>query len=372
MPRMSDRFYQEIVRSHTVVAYVDIISADQEVIRLPAIDGGVNVDGTASFRRKCSVKCIDPTGLLTPSSDGGALMPRGTEMRPYRGVRYADGQEEVAPLGVFRLSEATIDDSAEGSPEISLEAFDRSRTISRDKFTVPYTIPAQTNVLDAIKDIVKRTYPAVVYDTISTAVTTTAPMLFEAGDDPWEACGELAKAMGCVIYFDADGDLAILPPDDVNALPQPEFSYVEGESCTMLGMSRRYSDDPGYNGVIVTGESVGDELPPVRGEAWDDNPTSPTYRHGPYGEVPAFHTDKVAKTADEAKVVAQLVLADMLGAAHQIEVTAIVHPALEAGDIVRVRRERSGVDGLYAVDAFPVPLKANATQSLTLRERRPA
>src|SRR5688500_1022813 len=315
MARQTDRFYRDIKKSHWVISWVDIITPDQEMIRLHAIDGQVDVDRTAAFRRKLSCNCIDPTGAITPRTEGEILTPYGTELRAYRGVRYSAAEDdyEVASLGVFRLSKSSITDNNAGSPTIQLEAFDRARTISRDKFKVPYVVATGTNAMTALKDIAKQTFADLEFDTITSPVTTTAPLLHEAGSDPWDATTKLAVSMGCEAYFDVDGRLAVLPPHDLNALPSPDFTYIEGENCTMLDLSREFNDEGVYNGVIVTGESVGDELPPVRGEAWDDNPTSPTYRYGPYGEVPTFITDNLAKTEEQAATIAQAQLSQILG-----------------------------------------------------------
>jgi hypothetical protein len=371
MARMSDRFYKEIRKSHKVVSYVDVISPDNETVRLHALDGSVDCDKTAAIRRKIGVHCIDPTGVLTPRANGELLTPFGTEIRAYRGVEYADGEQEVASLGVFRLSRCTVADSNSGSPVITLEGFDRSRTIQRAKFTSPYVISPGTNAISAIKAIVQRTFPEVEFDSISSPVSTTAPLLYDAGSDPLEAIFSLAASVGCHAYFDAEGRFAILPPHDVNALPSADFTIIEGEGSTMLDLAREYTDEPGYNGFIVTGESVGDNLPPVRGEAWDDNPTSPTYRRGPYGEVPGFYTDNLAKTADQCTTVARALLAEALGFSSKLAVTTWVNPSYEADDIVEVKRLKSGVDGVYSVDAFSVPFRAGETQGLTLRERYP-
>lgn len=370
MARMTDRFLEEIRRSHRFISYVDVIGPDQELIRLPATDGDVKVDSTAEIRRTCSIKCVDPTGDLTPTGHGGILTPYGTEIRPYRGVVYDNGEVEVAPLGVFRLAKSAVDDSTGGSPEISLEGFDRSRTVKRDKFTTPYVVEEGTNLLAAIQDILERTFPDLTYDSITTEQVNTAPRLYDAGADPWQACTELASAMGCVIFFDVDGSVRIAPPVDINALPAPDFTYIEGSGCTMTDLSRVFTDEPGFNGVILTGESPGDELPPVRAEVWDEEPTSPTYRYGPYGEVPTFITDQLVKTEEEAQAAAQAHLNSVLGFSAELDITATVHPGLDAGDVVEVRRARTGISGLYAVDAFSVPLGKSGTQGITLRQKR--
>ena len=374
MPRATDRFITEIRRSHTVVSYVDVISSSQEVRRLVAVDGEVTVDRTAQFRRSGRVACIDPTGDFTPDEAGALLTPYGSEVRPYRGVRYSDGTVELYPLGVFRISKSTISEASShgggAGVRIALEMFDRSRTISRAKFTSVYTIPPGTNALDAIKLLVARSFPDAEYDAISTTVTTTAPKIYAAGDDPWEAIVEFAKSMGCEVYFDVDGRVVVAPPVDIDALPTPDFSYIEGNGCTMTDLQKVYADEPGHNGVVVTSESPGDEKPPVRAEAWDMEPSSPTYRYGPYREVPKFETDNNVKTVAEAQAMADSLLRGMLGVPSQLSITSWVNPALEAGDVVEVRRKKMHVDGLYAVDAFNIPLRKDGTQALTLRQKR--
>ncbi|MFF0183562.1 DUF5047 domain-containing protein [Streptomyces sp. NPDC005244] len=355
---------------------MDVISPTQERVRLPATGGEVSVDRTAAIRRTCKAVCVDPLGTLVPSDTSSLLTPYGTELRPYRGVRYAatpehpEGEIDVLPLGVFRLAKVSIQDTTGGSPDIQLEAFDLSRTVARDKFTSPYVIPVGANIIDAIKDILARTFPDLAYDSISTTRTTTAPRLYDVGDDPWDAVTDLAMSLGCDIYFDVEGGVVIAPPADIDALPSPDFTYIEGQRCTMIDLSRVFTDEPGFNGIVLTGESPGDELPPVRAVAWDEEPTSATYHLGPYGEVPQFITDQLIKTAEEAQATADQLLRNLLGFSAQLSISGVVNPAFEAGQVVEVRRARSHVAGLYAVDAFNVPLDAKGTQGLTLRQKR--
>lgn len=373
MARASQRFLNELHGSHTVVSYVDIIAPNQATKRLVATDGEINVDRTAQYRRAGRIECIDPLLEYVPDGDFGELTPFGTEVRPYRGVKYSDGTEEVMPLGVFRISRSRFQESSGNNSagvRISLELFDRSRVVSRDKFINPYQIPQGTNVIVAIKLILARTFPDIEYDSISSPLTTTAPIVYNTADDPWVAVTDLATSVGCEIYFDVNGWVVIAPPTDIDSMPAPDFEYVEGPRSTMIDLSKEFSDEPGYNGVIVTGESHSDELPPVRAEAWDMVPSSPTYRYGPYGEVPQFTTDNNVKTVADAQKVADSLLKGMIGFSSQLSVSSWTNPALEAGDVVQVKRARLGVDELYAVDAFTVPLRKDGVQSLKLRTRR--
>lgn len=364
------KFLAEIRRSHQVYSYVDVISPTNEVKRLTATGGGVTEDATADIRRRCSITCVDADGTLTPMGAEDLLTPYGTELRPYRGVEYADGTTEVMPLGVFRISQVDIDDSVGGSPDIRIEAFDRSRTVIRDKFTEPYTVEQGTNVITAIKAIIGRTFPDAEYDSITTEMTTTAPIVYDANTSPWDAVNSLAVSVGCEIYFDARGRVAITPPADIDALPAPAFEYAEGRGCTMTNIKSKFTDEPGFNGIVLTGESVGDETAPVRAVVWDEEPTSPTYHLGPYGEVPDFITDPIVKTEAEAENAARSLLQGRLGFSDQLSITAWPNPAQNAGDVVRVERERSGATGLYAVDAITTPMSAAEAGSLTVRRKR--
>lgn len=370
METATDEFLAEIRRSHHVVSWVDVTSPTGETKRLSATGGSVTEDATAEIRRRCSLSCYDATGDLTPKSAEDLLTPYGTELRPYRGVMYADGRTEVMPLGVFRISQVDVDDSVGGSPDIKIEAFDRSRTVIRDKFTEPYTVAKDTNLITAIKAIIARTFPDAEYDAISTTMTTSAPLVFDANTSPWEAVNSMARSLGCEVFFDARGRVVIAPPADIDALPGPDFEFIEGTGCTMTNIKSKFTDEPGFNGIVLVGASLGDEKPPVRAVVWDSEPTSPTYHLGPYGEVPDFQTDENVKTEAEATNAAKSLLQGYLGFSDQVLITCWPNPALTCSSIVQVERERSGATGLYSVDAITTPLAAAEAGSVTVRRKR--
>lgn len=368
----SAQFFEEISGSHTVFSYVDVLGPDNKVIRIDATDGNVNVDRTATYRRQCNITCVDPTGVITPKSEDDVLTPYGTEIRPYRGVRYAGGTVEVVPLGVFRLSKVTVTDasSSAATSGIVLEGYDRSRTVERDKFIAPYTVAVGTNIVQAIKDILARTFSDLTYDTVATNLTATAPMVFDVNISPWQAATTLAEAIGCEVFFDANGDVVIAPPVDVDHLPAADWTYIEGNGCQMLALGVVYTDEPGTNGVVLTGESTGSETAPVRSVVWDNVPSSPTYHLGPYGEVPAFVTNSVVVTQADADSVAAATLNSMIGVTSQLAITSMVNPALDTNDTVDVQRSQEGIAAKYAIDSLVIPLMAATTATVNLRAKR--
>jgi hypothetical protein len=368
---VSDKFLAEIRRSHKIISYVDVYGPNGDYFRLNATDGSVNVDRTAATRRRCTVTCVDRDGTATPTGPDSVLTPFGTILKLYRGVVFSDGSgEEIIPLGVFHLAKASVSDQVGGSPDISLEAYDFSRTISRAKFTDVYTVAQGTNLVQAIKDIVTRSFPDMTFDSITTTMTAPAAIVYDANTDPWDACNTLATSVGCEVFFDATGRCVIAPPADIDNLAAPDFTFIEGPGCTMLDLAVDYTDDPGYNGVVLTGASAGDDSAPVRSIVWDSEPTSPTYHLGPYGEVPEFVTDQNITTQEAADAAAAALLATLLGFSSQLSLTIGVNPALDVNDVVKVKRARSGIDALYAVDAVSIPLHASGTSALTVRNKR--
>lgn len=375
---VSARLLAEIRRSHEVFAFVDVIGPNNQTYRLHTTDGNVQVDRTADVRRRCTINCVDPTGEITPKNVQGLLTPFGTEIRPYRGVRYAETKEiEVVPLGVFRLSKVTVADvpggsstSTGGTPGIVLEGYDRSRTIALDKFIAPWVIAAGTNVIDAIQAIVARTFDDLDYDTVATSVTIPSALTYDVDGNPWTACNDLAQSIGCEIYFDVLGNVVIAPPIDVDALPSADFDYKEGQNCTMLDLQVVYSDDPGYNGVVLSADQPDDGSAPIRSVVWDEEPSSPTYHEGAYGERPMVVTDSVVTTQDQADAAAAALLATLLGYSSQVAITAAVNPATDAGTVIAIKRVQSGVNDVYLVDATQIPMLGSETMTLTLRQRR--
>lgn len=374
MQQVSADFLAEIRRDHVVYSYADVITPTGQTTRLQVMAGSVDVDRTADVRRRAQLTIVDSDHVFTPLNAQSALAPFGSMLKVYRGVRYTTGvlagSTEVVPLGVFRLSDASVKATATGDSDISVDAYDLSRTISRAKFTAPWNIPQGTNCITAAKAIIARTIKDPQYDTFSSSTTTAAAITYDTSDDPWQAVNTLASAAGCECYFKADGSIKIAPPIDVNHLPAPVFTYIEGPGCTMTELDVQLSDDPGYNGVVVIGQAAGDATAPVRSVVWDTEPTSPTYHLGPYGEVPMIVSSSVVTTQTDADAAALAQLNLVLGFYTKLGITAMVNPALDANDVIAVQRKDSGVDSSFAVDAFSVPLDVGTTQSLTLRQKR--
>lgn len=352
-------------------SYVTVTGPNRETATLVVTDGSVTIDRSATVRRHVTLTCVDPAGTLTPTEADGLLAPYGTEVRPYRGILYDDGTTEVVPLGVFRISQVQVKDSNTGLT-ITIEGYDRSRVIQRDKFTDTYTVAKATNVIVAIQTILARSFPNLTYDVVDSTLTTSGPMVYDANADPWEACESLAASAGREIFFNSTGGVTISPPVDINHIPEPDFRYEEGEDCIMIDATVTRTDEPGYNGVILTGEATTSGAKPVRSVIWDEDPASLTYHKGPYGEVPMFVQDQTVTNQFDADAAAASQLNAILGYSEQVQITAGVNPAMNVDDVVSIKRAKSGIDSVYAIDSISIPLKANGTSDIDVRQKKVA
>ena len=122
--------------SQRAVVRVTVELDGAELGVLPFTGGSVDCDGT----RDGALRSLS----LTVSPDPDAfdwLATAGAEIVVARGLVLDDGTEELVPLGVFVL-DADLEETEDGT--ITVSAGDRSRRISRARWTDPYTVPAGT------------------------------------------------------------------------------------------------------------------------------------------------------------------------------------------------------------------------------------
>lgn len=368
---VSENFKDTVRKSHVSKIKIEIYDMANGTILSEAqpIAGEVTIDNRRSIRRECSLEFVDKDGTLVPQNNISAiLLPYNREVKIYRGVIFADGTEELVPLGVFVITSVDISESAQGV-KIAIKGSDRSLILARAKFTNhEFYIEDGTAKETAIEQILKYRYPKV--QTIFPATNQTTTLLYPTLDqssDPWREALKIAESASMDLYFDENGIARMRP------IPDPDFgtpvaTYTDGSDSVLIQLSRSLSTDESYNGVIFTGEGTNLSIG-VIGEAWDDNPSSPTYRKT-YGEVPKFMSSPTVLTVAEAKDAALAELRKVIGSSEKITWDQIVNPAHDVYDLVKVTRSPVGVDKILMLDAISIPLAANGTMNAVGRSRR--
>lgn len=368
---VSDAFLRAVRQSHISMVRVEIydVANNQVISTASPIDGEVTIDNRRSIRRQCSLTFIDSDGTLVPKNNRSAIfLPYNRELRVYRGVQFADGTEELVPLGVFGLTDVNITDTAQGV-KIEVQGSDRSLKLQKAKFTDnSFYISDGTPKETAITQILRNRYPQVkVIFPATNQVTTMLYPTLDQSSDPWKESLKIAESAGMDLYFDALGTCRMRPIPDPD-VDLPVQVYTDEVDSVMTQLSRSLSSADTYNGVIYTGEGTNLSIG-VIGTAWDENPASPTYRYS-YGEVPLFKSSPTILTVGEATAAAQAELKKVLGSSEKIQWDQIVNPAHDVYDIVKIVRGKSGVDRNLVIDAITIPLSPSATMNATGRTRR--
>lgn len=368
---VSDSFKELVRKSHVTKTKIEIYDMKNNTILSEAqpISGDVTIDSRRSVRRECSLEFIDKDGTLVPTNNiSSILLPYNREVKIYRGVVFADGTEELVPLGVFVITSVDISDSPQGT-KISIKGSDRSLLLARAKFTNhEFFIEDGTPKETAIENMLKFRYPQVrtIFPATGQVTTLLYPTL-DQSSDPWRESLKIAESASMDLYFDENGIARMRPIPDPDS-GTPVASYEDGAESVLISISRSLSVDDSYNGVIFTGEGTNLSIG-VIGEAFDDNPASPTYRKT-YGEVVKFMSSPTVLTVAEATEAAQAELKKVLGSTEKITWDQIVNPAHDVYDLVKITRSPVGIDKVLTLDAISIPLSASGTMNAVGRTRR--
>jgi hypothetical protein len=351
--------------SQSVIFRADVLSEGVVIATgLKVAPGGsVQVDATATIRRRMSCTVVDETGALIPKKASDVLSPYGYELRLWRGYTTSIGVDELVPLGTFRLAEAHVVD--DGAQKIGLSGFDRARSVQRARFETPYVVAAGTNYVTAIQSLITSRLPGTTFSSITT--TTTTPLLvFDQASDPWKAAQDMAASIGAEVFFDPLGVCVIrmLPNAQNDATT---YTYQEGTTSVLISVDNNLTDDPGYNGVVVDGEAQG--ATPVHSVVYDVDPTSPTYSLGKYGKVPRFYKSPFVATQQQGDEAALGFLRREKGGTEAMSFSCIPNAAAEGGDVVRVVRAKVGIDATYLLETFAIPLDVTTLSTPTTRRR---
>jgi hypothetical protein len=358
----SARFENSVVNSHDVAVTCQVVDPASGFVaaKLDVISGNVSSDATRKTRRQCSLTLQDSSGELIPTDVHDMLQPfSGYFIQLARGISWRDGTQELFPLGTFAPYAPKITDT-DDNLEIALDGYDRSKIISRLRWTQPYSIASGTNTATAIKNLLLNRMPGLRFDFQPTAATVPATTLGTSADnDPWDDATKIAEADGMELFFDAR-DVVVLrdiPDPDVNPIVR---TFQDDENCTITALTHATDADRMYTGVVVYSEGS-EVVAPIRVEVWrDDTPL----------RIPYFFPTQLIKTEAQAIATAQSLLRRVGRAEYSADLSVIPDARQEVGDVVRIKRDRSRLDDVFVVSSIAMPLDATSTASITTERRR--
>lgn len=364
MRQCTDRFLAAIKTNHTAISRVTVLRNGEPVMTANTVaSGNVNFDSSAASRGRVDLSLFDDGTLgVIPLLVSDPLAPYGNEIQVERGIRFTDGTTEYMGLGIYRIDDVQVGESGAGLT-VSVAGLDRSASCIDATFEDPYQVNAGDNYVQAILAALQDGVPGLSYNFSDSSVV--APQLIaQEGSNRWEFCQKMANAIGMDLYFDGDGVCNLSPVSGFDS--DPVWAVVEGVGGLLLGATRRWSRQGAANKFIYTGENTGGAAP-FRGEASDDNPTSPTFYGGVFGKVPRFVSSPMISSDAQAQDAASAALARELGTTQSIDFGSLVNPALEVGDMIEIARARAGINESHIIDKMTIPLASGEAMSGTTR-----
>ena len=369
---VSDRFRRALNGRHTVIGRATVLRNDQQVFDTPLtlIDGKSTIDSSANILTSGTITALDTSGQLSPDLVTRLIDVYTAELQLERGVRYQDGTEEVIPTGRVSLSKLSIG-RKDGGVTFSSSIYDRA-VRCQGPMVRPWVIEGGTLLEDALPPLLASRFPPLPFQMASTGFVL-ATQLLDVSKDAWNESLSYAKSGGQWLRMDRVGRCVMSPVPSDGSRPVWDYSSeASGDQSPMVNATRNITNDRIPNVVVVYGTNPA--APGIRAEAWDDNPQSPTYRYGPYGEVVLPISEPRIATQDQAQAMANAKLLTVLGPGDTIEFDAVPNPALDPYDTIRCVDEGLGIDGyLYTITRIDGPHRARgglmhvtATQSIGL------
>lgn len=359
MYSVTSTFLSALRQSHTAVVTLDAYYGGTPLIEdIPISGGTVTVSSGSGVRRT-----LDCT--ITDRALWSTLDVIGVELRPSRGIRYPSGVTEMVPLGRFSLDAQSISVGPAGGISVT-SAPDNWAKIQRAQFEQPTNAVATNMIKTEISRLITDVISGITVSTTATRTDVVGPLVWD--QDRAAAIADLATSIGAEAYFDVNGNLVIA---DAPLLGQyPAWTVDASESGVLVSGERLRDRSRTYNVVVayptnLSGSSV---YAPV--VVADTDPTSRTYVLGPFGRVPFRYTTPSMTTSAQALVAATALLNKVKAVNAQINVEAVVNPALDRGDVITVLTPDL-TNELHLVDSLTIPLDVSGTQQITTRSSRP-
>lgn len=423
MQPISEKMRQSLQGSNRPMIVVKAKTPHGVVTNLNIEKGSITIDHTSQDARRTVEITITDESIIPGLYDAyGPVNVYAHQLYVYRGVLWnsndispdlwtcqapipkdllvpSNKAYELIPCGVYRITEVSIEEDTDGNVVMTIKGSDLSLVVQKNSWTGPVTVarnpyvipveaisffditPEQTyvasTIMEAIKILINNrwpTHPAFGPPSFNFSGVSDQPIVDAVimgssynggtmGQSPWQDIAALATALGAELFNDATGAFVVRTVPDPNGQPSV-WSFLDGDGGLLTKITRSINIDKTINFVIATGEAVGTTVP-LRAEAIDNDPTSPTYYQGPMGRILGRESGrKQLYTLQQVQNAANTYLNWFVGADEQVSIECLPNPALDVADVITVRRKNVGVyDPTVVFSDLTQIVYANATYS---------
>ncbi len=368
----TDALFGELIRGpHEMTVRVELWRGTQVKLsgNLEISAGAVTLDRNTDVysSAELTVQLTENGGLLgTDAISIADLNVYGLVIRPYRGVRLPDGSSAEVPLGhllVEHFKRAAV------STAVTVKASGYRSYLRDAKLREPFAAGGQV-ARDVLLTLIQGGLPAdfgtIAYDTAEWNALGAAVLpegtVFES--DRLAAIDEIATSFGVEVFPDREGVWRFRRLDEV---AEPVWDVDTGPGGVQLEAQAGQDRSSVWNVVIARGEAS-EDTPAAQAVAENDDPGSPTYVDGPFGERVWVYTSALLTDDAKAQAAADLLLSRHSLADTVVDCTAVPHPGLDPGDTIRVGMP-DGTVRAFQLDAVTVPLTVDGTLGLATRQR---
>jgi len=369
----TDSFLSSLRGSHTLASRCTLVAPGQTGTspvgipipgvdlggRLPVSAGDVTTDMTADVQSTLELTSVYPWPR-NPTDPG---TPYGQEIYVERGVEYGTGTKEFVGLGYFRIDQIEQQSVPDGAIKIS--GSDRMAMVRDARNTAPVQFSATASVGSVIDYVVGQAVPGLVTVYDFAAYTTLLGADHVLDEDRLGFVQDLLAAYGKYGYFDYAGRFQVKSVPDLTKAA-PVWDINSGERGVLVSMQRAITRDGVYNIVVARGEPVG-ELPPVQAIASDDNPASPTWVGGPFGQIATVYSSAFMTTAEQCRAAAAAKLVKVTGLPYAVSLGTVPNPALEGWDVVTV--SYPGNSEVHVIDRITYGLAPGDSMGIDTRKQ---
>ena len=346
-----------------------------------------------------------------PTAPSSPLSPFGSEVAVAISViapdlgQVGNGQNGWVPLGIYTIGTSVVSDT-NIDLTTQLELYDRSWSLAQWSLLQNYNVPAaggslQAEVVALLTYVWNNNGPGAQGQPVPSWLAnpnfqgssswTCPPGTYNQGQDPWQACLDMAQSAGQELFFDINGILTAKPipgspaggtlnslpvvwgfnPAEVSAVGTVAHGLSGTPFTTPAGMTLTMTRDGIYNDFFVSAtgaNNITGSSTPVMAEAADTNSASPTWIGGPMGDVPYFVYDNQITTQAQGLSEAQYDLAVSIASAFQISVLTPPNPLFDIDDVCTATNPRLGLNlQKFIVDTITTTIRYDAQTAVAGR-----
>lgn len=346
----SARFLEAMTSSYVIRTRVEswlggVLLADD----IPVADATEEVDRTLRVpeRLTFTVPITDRGVSYDPTLDPAhPLAPYGQQVRVSVGVDLAPGVTEWVTRGWYLIQDADVDGDT-----VSVTAVGLLGLVEEARFVSPFQ-PSST-IVATLRKLIE---PALTVVVDSALTDRSVPSGITWDEDRLGAVTELLDAWPADAFVTGEGYLHVTAPADSSS---SVLSLNDGATGTFVDRTLKLTRDGAATVVVARGEATDGAV--VQGVAYDLT-GGPLAYDGPFNPlpVPYFFSSPLLTTNAQARSAASTVLARLRRSSRQdLQVEAVPHYALQAGDRITLESERLGIESQDAiVETLTMPLTA--------------